>query len=135
MSGKSSLGGSEAGLSYVFGVFSTLSVLLVAGCAHYSEEIATQQVAPSSLESRECAEIASETVRISTRLDELKKEVDEAAADDEMKTTVGILVFPPLLFFLNGDGAAAEEYGRLKGQYAALREASAQKLCPTANPA
>lgn len=121
--------------SCLFQLLSIMPVLLVAGCAHYSEEIAAQPVPPSSVESYECAQITSEIKRVSSRLDELKKVVDEAAKDDEVKTTVGIAVFPPLLFFLNGDGADAEEYGRLKGQYAALREASTRKQCPATNPA
>jgi hypothetical protein len=123
------------GRSCLFQLLAVMPAFLAAGCAHYSEKIAAQQVPPSSVDSYECPQITSETKRVSARLDELKKVVDEAAADDEVKTTVGIAVFPPLLFFLNGDGAEAEEYGRLKGEYAALREASTQKQCPVTNPA
>ncbi|NJM34486.1 MAG: metal ABC transporter ATP-binding protein [Rhodomicrobium sp.] len=97
-------------------------VILVVGCAHSSDEIAAQPVPTSTYDSYECARIASEGDRISARLAELKTEVDETADDDELTTTVGILVFPPLLFFLKGDGAEADEYGRLKGEYAALQE-------------
>lgn len=113
---------------------SVFSAILVVGCAHSSEEIAAQPVSISTFDGYECAKIANEGDRISARLTELKTEVDETADDDELMTTVGILVFPPLLFFLKGDGAEANEYGRLKGEYAALQEVAVQKQCPS-NPA
>ena len=116
-------------------LLSMLPVLLAVGCAHSSDEIVAQTVPPSTFDSYECDRIATEHDRVSARLAELKTEVDETAADDEVTTTVGILVFPPLLFFLKGDGAEANEYGRLKGESTALQEAAAQKQCPTANPA
>jgi hypothetical protein len=96
---------------------SVLPAILAVGCAHSSDEIAALSVPTSTYEGYECARIASEGDRISARLAELKTEVDETADDDELMTTVGILVFPPLLFFL-------------KGEYAALQEAAAQKQCP-----
>jgi outer membrane murein-binding lipoprotein Lpp len=109
--------------------------LLVAGCAHSSEEIVARQVPASTFDGYECDKIATEAQRISTRMTELKTEVDETAADDELMTTVGILVFPPLLFFIKGDGVEVAEYGRLKGEYATLEAVSAQKQCPPLTPA
>jgi|SRR5688500_14836959 hypothetical protein len=116
--------------SWLVRSISVLLAILAAGCAHSSDEIAAQPVPTSTYDSYECIKIASEGDRISARLAELKTEVDETADDDELTTTVGILVFPPLLFFLKGDGAEANEYGRLKGEYAALQEVAAQKQCP-----
>ena len=110
---------------------SLFPAILAVGCAHSSEQIAAQPVPASTFDGYECTRIASEGDRISARLAELKTEVDETADDDELMTTVGILAFPPLLFFLKGDGAEAGEYGRLKGEYAALQEVAAQKQCPT----
>lgn len=109
---------------------SVLPAILAVGCAHSSEEIAAQPVPTSIYDSYECTKIASEGDRIAARLAELKTEVDETADDDELTTTVGILVFPPLLFFLKGDGAEASEYGRLKGEHAALQQVAVQKQCP-----
>ena len=116
-------------------LISILPVFLAVGCAHSSDEIVAQTVSPSTFDSYECEKIATERDRVSARLAELKTEVDETASDDELTTTVGILVFPPLLFFLKGDGAEADEYGRLKGEDAALQEAAAMKQCPAINPA
>jgi len=46
---------------------------------------------------------------------------------------VGLLLFWPTLFALEGgDGADAAEYGRLKGEFEALRQTSTQKNCSIA---
>ena len=116
--------------SWLIRSLSLFPAILAVGCAHSSEEIAAQPVPTSTFDGYECTKIASEGDRISARLAELKTEIDETADDDELMTTVGILAFPPLLFFLKGDGAEAGEYGRLKGEYAALQEVAAQKQCP-----
>ena len=130
-----SLVGQLRGESRCFRLLSMLPVLLAVGCAHSSDEIVAQTVPTATFDSYECDRIAAEHGRVSARLAELETEVDETAADDELMTTVGILVFPPLLFFLKGDGAEANEYGRPKGEHAALQDAAAQKQCPTINPA
>jgi hypothetical protein len=117
--------------SWLVRALALLPAILAVGCAHSSEEIAAQPVPTSTFDGYECSKIASEGDRMAARLAELKTEVDETADDDELTTTVGILVFPPLLFFLKGDGAEATEYSRLKGEYAALQEVAVQKQCPS----
>jgi hypothetical protein len=107
--------------------------LVMMGCAHPSDEIVAHPVSTTPFEGYECAEIADRTKGMATRMTELKVEVDETADDDELMTTVGILVFPPLLFFLKGDGPEAEEYSRLMGEHAALQSVYAQKGCAAAN--
>lgn len=109
-------------------------IAVLIGCAHPADEIAAKPVPASAFSTYECAQIAADSQQISARLDELKGQVDETAASDERRTAWGILVFPPLLFFLNGDGADAEEYSRLKGEYAALHAASTEKKCGSSNP-
>jgi hypothetical protein len=111
-----------------------IPVLLLAGCAHSSEDIVARSVPEATFNDYECEKIASEAQRISSRMNELKGWVNEQADDDRLMTTVGILAFPPLLFFLKGDTVQAEEYANLKGEYATLQAVSAQKQCPAINP-
>ena len=43
---------------------------------------------------------------------------------------IGLILFWPTLFALEGgDGPEAAEYGRLKGEYEAIRSAALQKKC------
>jgi len=110
-------------------------VLLLAGCAHSSQDIVAKPVPETSYQDYECAKLATEMQRVSARMNELKGWVDEQADDDRLMTTVGIAAFPPLLFFLKGDTVQADEYAQLKGESTALQAVSAQKQCPAVNPA
>ena len=52
------------------------------------------------------------------------------ASNDSVQTTVGVILFFPALFFLEGgDGAQATEYQKLKGEYEALEKVAVQKKC------
>jgi hypothetical protein len=44
-------------------------------------------------------------------------------------TGVALVLFWPAAFFIKGDGPAAAELGRLKGEYEALERVSNQKRC------
>ena len=55
--------------------------------------------------------------------------MDKNAKNDTIKTTVGILVFFPTLFFIDGNSPEARQYAHLKGQYRAIDEAMKTKHC------
>lgn len=42
---------------------------------------------------------------------------------------VGLVLFWPTLFFLDGNSAQAAEYGKLKGEFAALEQTAIKKNC------
>jgi hypothetical protein len=44
-------------------------------------------------------------------------------------TTVGVIVFWPALFFIEGDGQNAAELARLKGEYETLEKIATKKDC------
>ena len=44
-------------------------------------------------------------------------------------TTVGVVIFWPALFFIDGDNQKTAELARLKGEMEALEQASIQKNC------
>jgi hypothetical protein len=54
---------------------------------------------------------------------------DKARKNDTIKTTVGVVLFWPVLLFNEGDGAKANELANLKGQMRAIEQASVQKNC------
>lgn len=55
--------------------------------------------------------------RVSRRAGELQASLKQKADGDAMQMGVGMLLFWPALFFLEGgDGAQAQEYSRLKGE-------------------
>lgn len=103
--------------------------LAALGCASSSDEIGAQYVSPVQYQSYDCQQIAAEQQRVSARVSQLKGEVDDNATGDAVATGVGLILFWPALFFIDGDGPEANEYARLKGEHEALQRASIEKKC------
>lgn len=99
------------------------------GCASSSEDIAAQYVSPMQYSNYDCQQITAEQQRVSSRVAQLKGEVDSNATGDAVATTVGVILFWPALFFIDGDGPEANEYARLMGEHEALQKASIEKKC------
>lgn len=109
------------------------TILMLAGCASRPENIPTQYVSAIQYQDYECEQISAEMSRISSRVSALNGSLENKAAGDTAQMAIGMVLFWPALFFLEGgDGPEAQEYGRLKGEYEALQQASVQKKCGTA---
>ena len=101
----------------------------IGACADAAKDIPTQYVSPLTYENYNCQQIGGELERTSRRVGELTTQVDKRASKDTLKMTVGILLLWPTLFFVDGNGPEAAEYGRLKGEYEAQQKVSVQKEC------
>lgn len=109
-----------------------LVVLLATGlyaCAHSSDQIAAQYVSPIVYEDYDCRQISAEYERINRRVHQLAASIDKNARGDSIAMGVGLVLFWPALFFIDGDSPEAAEYARLKGEYEALEKVSIQKNC------
>ncbi|QBQ53073.1 metal ABC transporter ATP-binding protein [Nitrosococcus wardiae] len=108
---------------------SALAVMIV-GCASSPDKIQTSYVSPMQYKNYDCDQIAGELGRISHRANELHGNLKKTADNDKAQMALGMVVFWPALFFLEGgDGPEAAEYGRLKGERDALEKAAIQKKC------
>ena len=67
--------------------------------------------------------------RVSQRAAIASGQQDKDRSKDAVATTVGVVLFWPALFFIDGDGPKAAELGRLKGEMDAVESASIQKKC------
>jgi hypothetical protein len=103
--------------------------LLVAGCASPSKGIAPSYVSPLTYKHLTCQDIEVEVHRVIDRAVEVAEMVDARASEDDFKMAMGMIVFLPPLFFIEGNGPEATEYAALQGQYEALKEISLQKQC------
>jgi hypothetical protein len=104
--------------------------LLMAGCASSPDKIQTSYVSPLQYKDYDCDQIAGDLDRISHRINDLYGRLKKTSDDDSTQMAVGMLLFWPALFFLEGgDGPEAAEYGRLKGEYDALEKVAIQKKC------
>lgn len=106
-----------------------VAALSVCGCAKSAKEIAPAYVSPLSFQNYSCAQIGQEVERISARAAELSGIQDEKATSDAVATTVGVVVFWPALFFIEGDGQNAAELAQLKGEYETLEKIATGKGC------
>ena len=104
--------------------------VLIAGCATQPSDLPTSYVSPNQYQHYSCEQITMEMNRTSRKASELQARLKKDADNDAAQMAVGIIIFWPALFFLEGgDGPEATEYSRLKGEFEALEEASIQKNC------
>ena len=105
------------------------SSLLIA-CATPPQNIQASYVSDATYRDYDCDQVAEETVRVQRRVGNLHASLKKTASDDAAQMGVGLILFWPALFFLEGgDGPQAQEYARLKGEAEALERVSIQKRC------
>ena len=107
----------------------SISITLM-GCATASKDVATAYVSPMQYQPYDCNQLSSEIQRIQGRVNQLSGRLDEAATNDKAIMGVGMILFWPALFALGGTKQQEAEYGRLKGEYEAIQQASVIKRCP-----
>jgi len=107
---------------------SALAIALSA-CASSSKKIATQYVSPMQYKDYDCDQLGEEMARVSRRVGELQGSIDKNAKEDRVATGVGLVLFWPALFFIDGDSPEGAEYARLKGEFEAMQQSSTQKRC------
>lgn len=105
------------------------AMVLVAGCASKSENIQASYMSPMIYEPYNCQQLAQEGQRVSARAAEVAGVQDKNRQEDTIKTTVGVILFWPIILANEGDGQTAAELAQLKGQKKAIEEASVKKNC------
>ena len=118
----------EANIRQIF-----LTVLLCGGlasCASNPDNIDSAYVSPLKYSSYDCGQLSSELDYVGQRTNALYRNLKDKRKADNWQMGVGMLVFWPTLFALEGgDGPEATEYAQLKGEYEALRMTATQKRC------
>jgi hypothetical protein len=98
----------------LFGLLFATAAL--AGCASKSNEIAPSYISPVVHQNYTCQQIAQESQNVAAHAAEVSGAQDQKRTNDQIATGVAIVVFWPAAFFVGGDGQAAAELARLKGQ-------------------
>ena len=101
----------------------------LAACADSSDKIAASYVSPLIYQDYSCSQLGAELGRITARVAEVAGVQDEAASDDAALMGVGLVLFWPTLFFLDGDTGRESELGRLKGEIEAIEKAATRRNC------
>lgn len=121
-------------MKLLFGFLKILSLLssmiLITSCASSPEEISTTHVSPARYMNYDCEQVSMEMRHVGRQVNDLHFELQEEADADAAQMSVGLILFWPTLFFLEGgDDVRAGEYSRLKGEKIALEDAAAMKKC------
>lgn len=98
-------------------------------CSTSPDEIGASYVSPLTYQSYDCEQVVMEMDRVGRKSSDLYAQLDKKATNDQVATGVGMVLFWPALFFIDGDGPEAQEYARLKGEYEALEDTAIQKKC------
>lgn len=106
-----------------------ICAVMLSACATSSNKIAAQYVSPMQYKDYECDQLASEMSRVSRRVSELQGSLDKEAKEDKVVMGVGLVLFWPALFFLDGDSPEGAEYARLKGEFEAMQQSATEKRC------
>ena len=104
-------------------------LFVVIGCATNPNEMTASYVSPLLYQSYDCPQLVMESDRISRRVESMHAKLDEKSGSDTTKMTVGLILFWPTLFFLDGDEDGAVEYKRLMGESEAIHQAAVVQKC------
>jgi len=111
-------------------IITLAAVAALTGCASKPSNIEAAYVSPVKYDSFTCAQIQQETAAVERRVNDLRESLDREAKADAWQMGVGLVLFWPALFALEGgDGAEAALYSQLKGEAEALRVAHLKKNC------
>lgn len=102
---------------------------LLCGCASKSSDIEPAYISPVAYQSLSCSQLSTEAQVVSQRAQVATQRQDNNRKNDAVKTTVGVVLFWPVLLFNEGDGKDAAQLSILKGQMDAIEQASNQKGC------
>lgn len=103
--------------------------LVLAACAKSSDKISAQYVSPLAYGDFSCDQLRAELSRVGARAAEVAGVQDEAASSDTGTMAVGMILFWPALFFLEGDTGREAELGRLRGEADAIEATATRKEC------
>lgn len=100
------------------------------GCASHPKNMTASSVSSYQYKDYDCAQIAAEYDRVSKKMNSLYEELASEANADNAQMAVGLVLFWPALFFLEGgDDARATEYRQLMGEHQELEKANIRKRC------
>jgi len=106
-----------------------LAIFLMAGCASKSANVEATYVPAQNYSGYTCQQLAEEGRRVSARAAIAAGQQDKNRKNDTIKTTVGVLIFWPVILANEGNNQVTAELASLKGQMKAIEETSVKKNC------
>ena len=105
------------------------AIFLLSGCASNPKDIVPTYVSDAGYRSMSCTDLEIEAEAVSRQAATADATQSKNATNDAVMTTVAVVVFWPALFFNKGDGNAAAQVARLKGEMVAIEHANDLNGC------
>jgi hypothetical protein len=102
---------------------------MLAACATPPKDIAPTYVSTGLYENLSCDQLRKEAEAVSARAAVAFGKQEQARGSDAAMTTVALVLFWPAAFFMKGDGAAAADVARMKGEMQAIEQVNRVKNC------
>ncbi|WP_245893339.1 hypothetical protein [Devosia naphthalenivorans] len=102
---------------------------MLVACATPPKDIAPTYVSTGLYENLSCPQLRNEAQAVSNRAAAAFGQQDKNRSQDAAMTGVALVLFWPAAFFMKGDGAAAAEVGRMKGEMQAIEQVNRIKNC------
>lgn len=102
---------------------------MLAGCATPPKDIAPAYVSTGLYQNLSCSQLRAEAENVSARAAAAFGQQSKNRSQDAAMTGVAIILFWPAAFFMKGDGAAAAEVARFKGEMQAIEQVNRAKNC------
>lgn len=107
-----------------------MACLALIGCAGHPDRMAPSYVSPIAYNNYSCPQLMAEEKKVNAKATELYGHLKDEADADAAQMFVGLVLFWPVLFFLEGgDGPEAAEYTQLTGKNNAIQDAKKAKNC------
>ena len=110
-------------------VIALAATSFLAACASAPKDIAPAYVSTGLYENLSCTQLRAEAEAVSARAISASGQQEKNRSQDVGMTTVAVVLFWPAAFFMKGDGAAAAEVARLKGEMQAIEQVNRIKNC------
>lgn len=102
---------------------------MLAACATPPKDIAPTYVSTGLYQNLSCAQLRAEAEGVSARAAQAYGVQEKNRSQDAAMAGVGVILFWPALFFMKGDGAAAADVARMKGEMQAIEQVNRVKNC------
>lgn len=106
--------------------------LLLSACASTSADVTPAEIEAAQFERFGCEQLEHERYRVHAQMVHLAGEIDRRSVGDRIAMGVGVVLFWPALFLIDGEGPRHDELARLKGEEQQLRDTMASRDCDAA---
>ena len=114
---------------FTFGVAASLA-LIVSGCNNVSStEVIAQSASTYEYSDMTCSELEVEMEYLSNAANSAGTVVDKKHSSVQGKNAAAFLFFWPALFLIDDNSVEAQQYAKLKGEYAAAKRVHRRKDC------